>query len=177
MLVRANLECQDWAETIRTAGVLIAADAKHRFLEAYLYEAIARYHSRDLDGAEARVKELLQLDKARQIPRAEYVLGMILESRKDIASAREHMQKYLSLQPGAPDAPLARARIENLGKQQAGGPDNEIDAPNMTVASPGETSVPGGLKAFAVIARMENTPTYENFFLEYCRRLLQDASP
>jgi VWFA-related protein len=177
MLVRANLECQDWAETIRTAGVLIAADARHRYLEAYLDDAIARYHSRDMDGAEARVKELLQLDKAHQIPRAEYVLGLILENRKDIASAREHMGKYLEMQPEASDAPAARARIENLGKQQAGGPENEIDAPNLTAASPGETTVPGGLKAFAAIARMENTPTYENFFLEYCRRLLQDASP
>ena len=177
MLVRANLECQDWAETIGAAGVLIAADVKHRYLEAYLDDAIARYHLKDMEQAEARVNELLQLDKAHQIPRAEYVLGLILENRKDIASAREHMQKYLEMQPEASDAPAARARIENLGKAQAGGPENEIDAPNLTAASPGETSVPGGLKAFAAIARMENTPTYENFFLEYCRRLLLDASP
>jgi VWFA-related protein len=177
MLARANLNCQDWAETVRTAGALIAADAKHRYLEAYLYEAIARYHLRDTDGAEARVKELLQLDKAHQIPRAEYVLGLILQERKDIASAREHMQKYLQLQPEAPDAPAARARIESLGKPQATGVDNEIDAPNMTAASPGETSVPGGLKAFAMMAHLEGTPTYEDFFLDYCRRLLLDASP
>jgi VWFA-related protein len=177
MLVRANLGCQDWPETSRTAGVLIAADVRHRYLEAYLDDAIARYHSRDMDGAEARVKELLQLDKAHQIPRAEYVLGLILENRNDIASAREHMRKYIEMQPEASDAPAARARIENLGKLQAGGPENEIDAPNLTAASPGETSVPGGLRAFAAIARMENTPTYEDFFLEYCRRLLLDASP
>jgi VWFA-related protein len=177
MLVRANLECQDWAETIRTAGVLIAADPKHRYLEAYLDEAIAKYHLRDLDAAEALIKELLQLDQAHQLPRAEYVLGMILEARKEIDAAREHMKKYLALQPGAPDAPLARARIDNLGKEQAGGLDDEIDAPNMTAANPGETTVPGGLKSFAVMAHLENTPTYDSFFLDYCRRLLLDASP
>jgi VWFA-related protein len=177
MMVRANLECQDWAETIRTARELIAADARHRYLEAYLDEAIAQFHQRDLDAAEARVKELLELDKAHQLPRAEYVLGLILESRKNIESAREHMQMYLKMQPGAPDAPLARARIENLGKEKTGGPDDEIDAPNMTAANPGETTVPGGMKAFAAIARMEDTPTYESFFMDYCRRLLLDASP
>ncbi len=176
-LVRANMECQDWEETIRTAGVLIAADPKHRYLEAYLDEAIAKYHLKDLDAAEALIKQLLQLDQAHELPRAEYLMGMILEARKEIDAAREHMKKYLALQPGAPDAPQARARIENLGKGPAGGPDNEIDAPNLTVANPGETSVPGGLKAFAMIAHMENEPTYEYFFLDYCRRLLEDASP
>jgi VWFA-related protein len=177
MLVRANLESRDWAETIRTAGDLIAADPKHKYLEAYLDEAVAKYHLTDLDAAEALIKELLQLDQAHQLPRAEYVLGMILEGRKDIASAREHMQKYLQMQPGATDAPLARARMNNLGKDRTGAPDDEIDAPNMTAASPGETSVPGGLKAFGVMAHLENTPTYDTFFLDYCRRLLLDASP
>ena len=176
-LVRANLNCQDWAETVRTAGALIAADARHRYLEAYLYEAIARFHLRDTGRAEARVRELLQLDKARQIPRAEYVLGLILQERNDIAAAREHMQKYLELQPEAPDAPAVRGRIENLGTPRAAGVDNEIDAPNLPVAAPGETFVPGGLKAFAAMAHLEGTPTYENFFLDYCRRLLLDASP
>ena len=176
-LVRANLNCRDWAETVRTAGVLAAADARHRYLEAYLYEGIARYHLRDLDGAEARVEELLRLDKAHLIPRAEYVLGLILQEQNNLASAREHMQKYLQLQPEAPDAPMVRARIGNLGKPQVAGADSEIDAPSPVAASPGETSVPGGMKAFALMAHLETAPTYENFFLDYCRRLLLDASP
>ena len=176
-LVRANLECQDWAETIRTAGVLIAADPKHRYLEAYLDEAIARYHLRDMDGAEARVKELLQLDKAHQVPRAEYVLGMILEARKDIAAAREHMQKYLACSRGPPTRrPRGRAS-RTWARGRPAVRTTKSTRPNLTVANPGETSVPGGLKAFAMIAHMENEPTYENFFLDYCRRLLQDASP
>jgi VWFA-related protein len=177
MLVRANLACQDWAEASRTAGALIAADARHRYLEAYLDAAIARYHLRDMDGAEAPVKTLLQLDRAHQLPRAEYVLGLILEYRKDIDSAREHMQNYLAMDPRAPDAATARARIENLGKAQATAPESEIDAPNLTAGSPGETTIPGGLKAFGVIAHMDGELTYENFLVEYCRRILLDASP
>ena len=177
LLVQTNLECRDWAEASRLAAALIAADAKHSHIDAYLYDAIALYHLRDMGPAEARVKELLQLDKAHRFPRAEYVLGLILESRKEIASAHEHMAKYLELQPQATDAAAARARIENLGKPQAAAADEEIDAPNMTAAAPGEATVPGGLKAFAAIARLENPPTYDSFFLDYCRRLLHETSP
>lgn len=176
-LVQANLACQDWAEASRTAAALIAADARHSQLEAYLDDAIALYHLRDMERAEARVKELLQLDKARRFPRAEYVLGLILEGRRDFASAHEHMAKYLEAQPQASDAPAARMRIENLGKPQAAAADDEIDAPNLEADAPGETTVPGGLKAFAAIAHLENQPTYDSFFLDYCRRLLHETSP
>jgi Ca-activated chloride channel homolog len=177
MLVQANLECQDWAEASRGAAALIAADARHRHLDAYLDDAIALYHLREMERAEARVKELLQLDKAHSYPRAEYLLGLILEGRQELASAREHMVKYLELQPRATDAPAVRTRIDNLGKPGAAAVDDEINAPNMTAAAPGEATVPGGLKAFAAIARLENQPTYDSFFLDYCRRLLHETSP
>lgn len=177
MLVQTDLECRDWAEASRGATALIAADAKRSHLDAYLYDAIALYHLRDLERAEARVKELLQLDKVHRFPRADYVLGLILEGRQELASAREHMAKYLELQPQASDAPAVRTRIENLGKPQAAAADDEIDAPNITAAAPGEATVPGGLKAFAAIAHLENQPTYDSFFLDYCRRLLRETSP
>jgi len=148
LLVRANMDCQDWKEASRTADVLIAADAKHSYLEAYLYQAIALYLLRDMERAEARAKQLLQLDKAHRIPRAEYVLGLILQERKDLAAAREHMARYLELQPEAADAPAVRTRIESLGKPQEAAPVEEISAPDLTVATRGEAAVPGGLKAF-----------------------------
>ena len=108
-------------------------------------------------------------DKGHAIPRAEYVLGLILEARGNLDLAREHMNAYLKLHPAATDKAAVQARMENLGKSQAG---DEIDAPNLTIDSPGETTVPGGLKAFAGIAHLESVPTYENFFLEYCRRVV-----
>jgi hypothetical protein len=80
------------------------------------------------------------------------------------------------LQPHAADAPSVRTRIESLGKPQEAAPLAEISAPDLTVATPGEAAVPGGLKAFAAIARLENQPDYDSFFLEYCRRLLHETS-
>ena len=176
MLVQANLECQDWAEASRTAEVLIAADAKHSRLDAYLDHAIALCHLGDMERAEARVKELLELDKAHRIPRAEYVLGLILEDRQGFRrGARAHGQIPRVTAAGR-RPPAVRTRIENLGKPQAAAAGEEIDAPNLTVAAPGEAAAPGGLKAFAAIAHLENQPAYDSFFLDYCRRLLYENS-
>jgi pimeloyl-ACP methyl ester carboxylesterase len=105
LLVRANMDCQDWPEASRTADALIAADASHTYLEAYLYHAIALYLLRDMERAVARARELLQLDKAHRIPRAEYVLGLILQERKDFAAAREHMGNTSSCSPTPPTRP------------------------------------------------------------------------
>jgi Ca-activated chloride channel family protein len=177
LLAHAELECQNWAEASRAASAVIAADSKHRYLGAWLYDADALYHLNEMERAEARVKELLQLDRARSFPLAEYVLGLILESRKELDSAREHMAKYLEIQPNSAEAAAVRTRMENLGKPQPVAADVQIDAPNLTADSPGEAAVPGGLKAFARMARLEGEPAYDTFFLEYCRKILHEISP
>jgi regulator of sirC expression with transglutaminase-like and TPR domain len=43
-------------------------------------------------------------------------MGRILEAKGDANSAREHISKYLELEPNPPDAELIRAHLQNLGK-------------------------------------------------------------
>jgi cytochrome c-type biogenesis protein CcmH/NrfG len=58
-------------------------------------------------------------------PRAEYVLGRILEAKGDLAGAKDHMTKYLKLDPAPPDLDLIQGHIDNLGKPAA----NDVDPP------------------------------------------------
>jgi hypothetical protein len=60
-------------------------------------------------------------------PRAEYVLGRILEAKGDAAGAKEHMAKYLMLEPAPADVDLVRGHIDNLGKPQAKDVDPELE--------------------------------------------------
>ena len=53
---------------------------------------MARYRFKDLDGAAMAARKR---PSRRKIPRAEYVLGRILEAKGDAAGAREHISKYL----------------------------------------------------------------------------------
>ena len=54
--------------------------------------------------AEKSIGYALALDERHQLPRAEYVAGLILEARRDYLSARTHMENYLRLVPNAEDS-------------------------------------------------------------------------
>lgn len=126
-MARLCLKTKDWQGAANAADALIKADKKKTFKEIYLHQAVARYELKDLGGAEASVQEAIHLDSEHRIPRAEYVLGRILEAKGDAAGAREHISKYLEMDKKAPDADKIRTELENLGKPGAAGAEPELE--------------------------------------------------
>ena len=120
-LTRASLKAKDWTGAGKTADALIKVDTKKTFAEIYLHQAVARYQLKDLDGATASVQDAIKL----KVPRAEYVLGRILEAKGDAAGAREHMSKYLDAEKNAPDADAIRKHIDMIGKPDPDEPELE----------------------------------------------------
>ncbi|HML18199.1 MAG TPA: VWA domain-containing protein [Bryobacteraceae bacterium] len=179
LLARLDMSAQDWPAMLHTSEGLLKADAKHEYPEAYLYQAIARYQLGDGQGAEASAAEAIRIDKRHVAPAAEYVYGLILEARREYAPAGEHMQKYLALAPKAPDAGAVRSRIESLGKPEAAPVAAELQsvAANLQLARAGDAWVPGGMKALAAAARMQDVPSPQDFFAEYCRAIIREVSP
>ncbi len=126
-LARLCLKTKDWQGAANAADALIKADKKKTFTEIYLHQAVARYELKDLDGAEASAQEAIHRDSDHLIPRAEYVLGRILEAKGDAAGAREHISKYLDMDKKAPDADKIRTELQNLGKPGAAGAAPELE--------------------------------------------------
>jgi len=122
-LTRLCLKTKDYQCAAKTSDALIKVDSKKTVPEVHLHLAVARYGLKDLDGAAASAQEAIQ----RKIPRAEYVLGRILEAKGNAAGAREHMTKYLDLDKNAPDAELIRTHIQNVGKGDAAGAEPELE--------------------------------------------------
>jgi VWFA-related protein len=180
LLARASVAAKDWGTTEKAAASLIKEDTKQRYPEIYLHQATARFYLNDLDGAEASARAGIRMDRRREAPRTEYVLGVVLETKRDYAGAREHLLQYLALDAKASDAAEVRSRIENLGRPRPATPGN--DAPprlELQVAAPsagaGEAWVPGGMKALAAIVHLEE-PSYFSFFSSYCRAIVREAS-
>jgi Tfp pilus assembly protein PilF len=115
-LARLCIKAKDWQCADKNAESLIKVDPKKTYPEIYLHRAVAQYELKDVAGAEASVQEVLRLDKAHKKPRAEYVLGRILEAKGDANGAREHITKYIQLDPNAADMLQVKAHLENLGK-------------------------------------------------------------
>lgn len=121
-LARVSLKAKDWMGAAKAADDLMKVDNKKTFAEIYLHQAVARYQMKDLDGAATSAQEAIKL----KVPRAEYVLGRILEGKGDAAGAREHMTKYLDMDKNAADAEAIRAHVQNIGKPDAAEPELEL---------------------------------------------------
>jgi len=126
-LARLCLRTKDWQCAVTASDGEIKADPKQLYPEIYLHRAVAQYHLKDLSGAEASAQDAIRLDPKNKKPRAEYVLGRVLEAKGDINGAREHMAKYLELEATAPDAEQVQARMLALGKTGAAPPDPELE--------------------------------------------------
>jgi len=182
-LARLNLTLKDWDAAAKTADRLIKEDTQQRYPEIYMERAIARYQLHDLDGAAASAEEAVRRDQKHQFPRAEYILGMILRTKRDYPAASAHLSKYLELEPKAADAEVIRRQIAELGKGEPEGTDEtalDVERAVADVADAatagGEAWVPGGMKALAAAAHMEGPLTYQNFFADYCRAIASEVS-
>jgi hypothetical protein len=63
------------------------------------------------------------------MPRAEYILGRILEAKGDSAGANQHISKYLELDAQAVDAAAVREHLQNIGKADAAGNAPPLELP------------------------------------------------
>jgi len=126
-LTRLCIKTKDWPCALKNADSLIKLDTKHIYPEIYVHRAVAQYQLKDLPAAEESAQEAIRLDAKHKWPRAEYVLGRVLEAKGDINAAREHMQKYLDLQPTAKDAEDVQAHMLGLGKPEKAGSEPELE--------------------------------------------------
>ncbi len=115
-LARLDIFMKDWDSAMKDSDALIKIDKKNVYPEIYLHRAVAQYGLKDLAGAEMGVQEVIRKDPKHTLPRAEFVLGRILEAKGDVNGAREHMAKYLELDPKTEDVAEIKLHLQNLGK-------------------------------------------------------------
>jgi Ca-activated chloride channel family protein len=174
-LMRVSIELRDWDGVVKNGSQLIAREPDIHFPEIYTLLATAQYQLKDLPSAEKTIHEAILADKKHEVSRNEYVLGVILDRKQDYDGAREHLTRYLELEPKAEDAAEIQARIKNLGPGDADDIADLVIAP-LHVTPPGEAWVPGGIKALTAVAHIKGTPAYPNFYSEYCRAIVQQTS-
>ncbi len=126
-LTRLCVKTKDWQCAIENSDILIKLDGKHIYPEIYLHRAVAQYELKNLPAAEESAQEAIRLDAKHRWPRAEYVLGRVLEAKGDINGARDHMKTYLELQPTAKDAEDVQTHMLGLGKPEKAATEPELE--------------------------------------------------
>lgn len=113
-LTQLEMNANEWAAAGNVAAAGIQADTEGLAPILRLYDAEVRQHDGDLDGAEASARKAIAMDPGHGLYRAEYILGSVLEAKRDNAGAVEHYNNYLRLAPTVSNAAEVRGRIERL---------------------------------------------------------------
>jgi tetratricopeptide (TPR) repeat protein len=90
------------------------------FPQYWFYNSIANYYLRDLDKAQKSAESGLNIDPKHQVPKLEYILGIVLAQKHDYPNALVHVRNYIRLVPNAPDLELAQRQASELEKASAG---------------------------------------------------------
>jgi cytochrome c-type biogenesis protein CcmH/NrfG len=119
-LSRIDVQDKDWQGALTAIENVKRLDTKKMYSEIYLHQAVADYELGQLDAAEASAKQLLKEAPNERKSRGEFVLGVILAAKHDDAGAKEHIAKYLTLNPAPPDLDQIKAYADLLGTPNAG---------------------------------------------------------
>ncbi|HVY92843.1 MAG TPA: tetratricopeptide repeat protein [Bryobacteraceae bacterium] len=82
--------------------------------------AVAYYQLHRFNEAERSIRQEIQLDPRRQYKRAQFLLGLILVARNEIATGAQMLRDYLASSPDPGDVKAANtmlARIDTLAKK------------------------------------------------------------
>jgi Flp pilus assembly protein TadD len=119
-LAAMALDEKNWRQAADLSGKLVRLDPID-YPSAFLLNAIANVNLQEFQAAEESARKAVSMDPQHRIPRAEYVLGLILANKRDYDDALPLLRSYLQHDPQAPDAETVKKQIiqiESVAKVQ-----------------------------------------------------------
>jgi tetratricopeptide (TPR) repeat protein len=107
-----------WPEVVDATNKLLALNPIN-FPSAYFFNGVANFNLKNLDAAEKSARQGLRVDEGHQIPKMEYLLGMVLMQKGDYSGATEHMTQYLHLATQPVDIAEANKELAEIGRLSA----------------------------------------------------------
>jgi tetratricopeptide (TPR) repeat protein len=104
-----------WQEVVDLTGKLLALNAVN-FTDVWFRNALGNYNLHNFEAAEKSARQGLRVDQQHQIPKMEYLLGLILIQRQQYQEATQHLQHYLQTATNPTDVSDAQARLAEIAQ-------------------------------------------------------------
>lgn len=117
-LAQMAYQGRQWPAVIETTNQLLALNPVN-FPRAYFMSGVANYYLENFEAAEKRVRQGIRVDDGHQVPRLEYLLGMILLRKKEYREASEHLQQYLLLAKQPAEIEETKKQLDEIARLSA----------------------------------------------------------
>jgi tetratricopeptide (TPR) repeat protein len=112
------LRGQHWQELVDTTRQLLALNPVS-FPDAWFQNAVGNYYLQNMEAAEKSARQGLKIDEQHQIPKIEYLLGVILIRKHEYQDASQHMREYLRLATDSSEVDEAQKQLAEIARLSA----------------------------------------------------------
>ncbi|HYA23234.1 MAG TPA: tetratricopeptide repeat protein [Terriglobales bacterium] len=117
-LAQLAFAAKQWPEVIETTKKLLALNPVN-FPAAYFFNGAAQYQQGELDAAEKITRDGVRVDDGHQVPKLQYLLGMILVRKHQYREASEQLQQYLGLVKQPAQVEEAKKELAEIARLSA----------------------------------------------------------
>lgn len=117
-LAQIAVQAKQWKDLSDNTDELLRLNAVS-FPQYWFFNSLANYYLQNLDKAEKSAESGLNIDPKHQVPKLEYILGIVLAQKHDYPDALMHVRNYIRLVPNAPDIQIAQQQVSAMEKATA----------------------------------------------------------
>ena len=117
-LAELDLSQQRWPELVTVTSQLLALNPVS-FPDAWLRNSVGNYYLQNLVEAEKSARQGMKVDDQHQVPKLEYLLGVILAQKRNYTEAATHIQNYLKVATQPADVEAAQKQLAEITRLSA----------------------------------------------------------
>jgi len=107
-----------WPELVETTDKLISLNPVN-FPGAYFLNGVANYQLGNFDAAEKKIRQGIRVDDSHEVPKLQFLLGMILARKGEYQEASEHIKQYLDMTKNPAEIEEAKKLLANIDRVSA----------------------------------------------------------
>jgi tetratricopeptide (TPR) repeat protein len=119
-LSRVAFHDQNWQELEKMSGQLLRLDP-YEFPDAYYLNGVAELQLMNYDAAEQSARRAVETDTRNRNPKTHFLLGVILQQKKDMTGAADNFRAYLKASPNAENKAQIEKFLAEVDQAGAGG--------------------------------------------------------
>jgi tetratricopeptide (TPR) repeat protein len=117
-LAELAMQEKQWPELVEMTDQLLALNPVN-YPDAWLRNALGNYYLRNFAAAEKSARQGMKIDERAQVPRLEYLLGVILIQEQQYPEAATHIQNYLKVATLPAEIEEAQKRLADITRLSA----------------------------------------------------------
>jgi tetratricopeptide (TPR) repeat protein len=118
-LAQLAYQANQWPQVVEVTNKLLALNPVN-FPSAYFFNSVANYYLGDFDAAEKSTRQGVKVDDGHQVPKLQYLLGMILIRKHEYREASEQIQQYISVIKQPSEIAEAKKQLAEIERLSAG---------------------------------------------------------